>query len=69
MRVDKYKGWKHCTNCGVRFPFKIKTKIFCNVNCGSGYRNKLAKMRARPITLPYIPEKLLAVKGAEEHGD
>ena len=63
MRITKIKGQKYCTNCGVKFNYMINTAIFCGRSCQIKYNDKRARLREKPITLAFIPERLMGDRG------
>jgi hypothetical protein len=63
MRITKIKGQKYCTNCGVKFNYMNNRKIFCGSSCQTKYNNTMARIRERPITLAFIPERLMGDRG------
>ena len=60
MRVDNFKGKKHCVCCGRQFGYANIRKIFCSNICASKYyRANKTYDKNRPISLAYIPEHLI----------
>ena len=63
MRIQKIKGQKYCTNCGVKFNYMNIRKVFCSESCQGKYHDRRARVRERPITLAFIPERLMGDRG------